>query len=85
MPCVNQNTGQVDPSKFHMFKNWNPEYTMEKVLIGLKNEMISNKKAAQPADGDMFWASKIQKINREQESSLQYRSRSLIQRWCYKL
>jgi|TARA_B110000285_G_scaffold141812_1_gene158606 ubiquitin-protein ligase len=37
-----------------MFKNWNPEYNMEKVLIGLKNEMISNKKAAQPADGDMF-------------------------------
>ena len=31
---------------------------MEKVLIGLKNEMISNKKAAQPADGDMFWAAR---------------------------
>ena len=28
------------PSKFHMFKNWSPEYTMEKILIGIKNEMI---------------------------------------------
>ena len=28
---------------------------MEKILIGLKNEMIANKKLAQPADGDMFW------------------------------
>lgn len=54
IPCVNQQNGVVEPSKFHMFKNWNPEYTMEKVLIGLKNEMITNKKLAQPADGDMF-------------------------------
>ncbi len=28
-----------------MFANWKPEYTMEKILIGLKNEMIANKKA----------------------------------------
>lgn len=38
-----------------MFKNWNPAYTMEKVLIGLKNEMVANKKLQQPADGDMYW------------------------------
>jgi ubiquitin-protein ligase len=37
-----------------MFKNWSPTYTMEKVLIGIKNEMIQNKKLAQPADGDMY-------------------------------
>jgi ubiquitin-conjugating enzyme E2 variant len=54
IPCVNQNNGMVDPKKFHMFANWNPTYTMEKILIGLKNEMISNKKLAQPADGDMY-------------------------------
>lgn len=54
IPCVNQANGAVDPSKFHMFKNWNPAYTMEKILIGLKNEMISNKKLPQPADGDMY-------------------------------
>ena len=53
LPCVNQSNGKVEKT-FHMFKNWNPEYTMEKILIGLKNEMISNKKAPQPADGDMF-------------------------------
>ena len=28
---------------------------MEKILIGLKNEMIANKKLPQPADGDMYW------------------------------
>ena len=54
IPCVNQNNGVVEPSKFAMFANWDPNYTMEKVLIGLKNEMIKNKKAAQPADGDMY-------------------------------
>jgi len=43
------------PDKFDTFKNWNPAYTMEKVLIAIKNEMIKNKKAPQPADGDMFW------------------------------
>jgi ubiquitin-protein ligase len=37
-----------------MFKNWNPAYTMEKILIGIKNEMVNNKKLAQPADGDMY-------------------------------
>jgi ubiquitin-conjugating enzyme E2 variant len=40
IPSVNQNNGVVEQSKFHMFKNWDPNYTMEKVLIGLKNEMI---------------------------------------------
>jgi ubiquitin-conjugating enzyme E2 variant len=54
LPCVNQNNGTVEPNKFHMFKNWNSSYTMEKVLIGLKNEMIANKKLPQPADGDMY-------------------------------
>ena len=53
LPCVNQSNGKVEKT-FHMFKNWNPEYTMEKILIGLKNEMQQNKKAPQPADGDMF-------------------------------
>lgn len=28
---------------------------MEKILIGLKQEMVANKKSAQPADGDMYW------------------------------
>ena len=54
LPFVNQNNGAVDPSKFSMFKNWNKSYTLEKVLIGIKNEMINNKKLPQPADGDMY-------------------------------
>ena len=29
---------------------------MEKILIGLKNEMIANKNLNQPADGDMYWS-----------------------------
>ena len=54
LPFINQTNGVVDPNKFSMFKNWNASYTMEKVLIGIKNEMIQNKKLAQPADGDMY-------------------------------
>ena len=54
LPCVDQSNGSVT-NKFHMFASWNPANTLEKVLIGIKNEMINNKKAAQPADGDMFW------------------------------
>ena len=53
IPCVNQSNGQVTTS-FKMFNPWNPSYTLETVLIGLKNEMIANKKLAQPADGEMY-------------------------------
>ena len=54
IPSVNQTNGVVEPSKFSLFRNWNSTYTMEKILITLKNEMIANKKAPQPADGDMY-------------------------------
>jgi len=37
-----------------MFVKWNPSYTMENVLVGLKKEMIENKSAKQPADGAMY-------------------------------
>lgn len=53
LPCVDQSNGKVT-NKFKMFNPWNSTYTLETLLIGLKNEMIANKKAAQPADGDMF-------------------------------
>jgi ubiquitin-conjugating enzyme E2 variant len=43
IPCVNQSTGVVE-QKFHMFANWNPKYTLEAILIGIKTEMINNKK-----------------------------------------
>jgi ubiquitin-conjugating enzyme E2 variant len=54
LPSVNQNTGVVESNKFPLFKNWSSETTMEKMLTGLYNEMIANKKAPQPPDGDMF-------------------------------
>jgi len=53
LPCVNSNDGTVT-SAFKMFSPWNSTYTMETLLIGLKNEMIANKKSSQPADGEMF-------------------------------
>ena len=53
LPCVNSNDGTVTNS-FKMFSPWSSTYTMETLLIGLKNEMIANKKASQPADGEMF-------------------------------
>ena len=54
LPCVNQANGVVEKTKFHMFSNWNSSSTLEKILIGLLNEMKTHKKLAQPADGDMF-------------------------------
>ena len=45
MPCVDQNNGTVT-NKFALFSSWKQEHTMEKILVGLKNEMIANKKLA---------------------------------------
>jgi ubiquitin-conjugating enzyme E2 variant len=53
IPSVNQSNGVVT-NNFKMFSQWNSTYTLEALLIGLKNEMIANKKLAQPADGDMY-------------------------------
>jgi len=52
LPCVNQNNGKVE-GKFDLFRNWNSEYSMEKILIGLLTDMKNNKRLAQPADGDI--------------------------------
>ena len=53
LPCVNQSNGRVE-NKFHLFANWKSEYTIEKILIGLKNEMITHKKLPQPPEGEMY-------------------------------
>lgn len=52
LPCVNQTNGVVEPSKFHMLKNWNASYTFEQVLVNLKKEMTlkGNKDLPQSAD-----------------------------------
>ncbi len=44
----------MEPHKFAVFANWKSDYDMEKTLIGLKNEMIANKKLPQPADGEFY-------------------------------
>ena len=44
LPCVNQSNGTVEPSKFPIFQSWKADYTMEKVLIGLKTEMVTHKR-----------------------------------------
>lgn len=54
IPSVNQSNGKVEPSKFATFANWRTEYTMEKVLIDIKSEMIQNRRNQQPADGDTY-------------------------------
>eukprot|EP01016_Furgasonia_blochmanni_P045518 TRINITY_DN6433_c0_g1_i12.p2 TRINITY_DN6433_c0_g1~~TRINITY_DN6433_c0_g1_i12.p2 ORF type:complete len:121 (-),score=13.06 TRINITY_DN6433_c0_g1_i12:676-1038(-) len=56
MDCVNPSTGQVDSTKFSILKNWSKSYTLETILVGLKNEMGSaaNKKKSQPGEGETF-------------------------------
>lgn len=53
LPCVT-NDGTVVFSKNNTLKGWNINGSMEMILIALKQEMIVNKKAAQPADGEMY-------------------------------
>ena len=56
MDCVDSTTGIVIPNKFDIMDNWDPSYSMETILIGLKDKMANstNKSKAQPADGEMF-------------------------------
>lgn len=58
IPSVNQNNGSLEMGKFSLFKNWDPLTTLEKILIAVKNEMVANKSAKQPAEGDMYWATR---------------------------
>ncbi|KAG8345951.1 putative Ubiquitin conjugating enzyme [Trypanosoma vivax] len=55
LPCVNAD-GTVDKEKFSLFKNWDRDYTMERCLAGLRNEMMSaaNKKLPQPEEGSTY-------------------------------
>ncbi len=54
LPCVNQSNGKIEYHKYHILSNWKSDYNIEKVLTGLKQEMIANKKLPQPADGEMY-------------------------------
>jgi hypothetical protein len=61
LPSVNQANGkvlymifQVEPTKFPLLANWKNTTTIENILVGLKNEMIANKKLAQPGEGTTY-------------------------------
>ncbi len=55
MSCVNQSTGVVENS-LPALQQWHRGATMESVLVGLKNLMISpqNKRLAQPPEGSYY-------------------------------
>lgn len=55
LPCVNPN-GEVNPQKFHLFKNWERRTTMEMCLAELRREMQlpANRKLSQPDEGSTY-------------------------------
>ncbi|KAF9896087.1 E2 ubiquitin-conjugating protein mms2 [Lobosporangium transversale] len=56
LPCVNQSTGRVDPSKLTCLSNWRRTFGLETILTDLRREMASpnNRKLPQPAEGTTF-------------------------------
>ena len=52
IPSVNQNNGKVE--NLAVLKDWKNEYTIQKILIAIKNEMIANKGNKQPAEGATY-------------------------------
>ncbi|CXH99999.1 ubiquitin-conjugating enzyme E2, putative [Plasmodium berghei] len=55
MTCVDS-TGNVMKSHLHILKNWNRSYTIETILIALRQEMLSsaNKRLSQPNEGESY-------------------------------
>jgi ubiquitin-conjugating enzyme E2 variant len=47
---------QVDPRGFAILAQWKEEYSIETILVGLRNEMTSsqNRKLSQPPEGTNF-------------------------------
>ncbi|PRQ78225.1 Ubiquitin-conjugating enzyme/RWD-like protein [Rhodotorula toruloides] len=56
LPCVDQTTGKVSPSKLGVLANWKHQYTLETVLVELRRDMATpqNRKLNQPAEGTTF-------------------------------
>jgi ubiquitin-conjugating enzyme E2 variant len=56
LPFVNQHNGQLNPGQFHILSNWNPDRTIEHILVELRKEMnsASNKRLPQPGEGDTY-------------------------------
>ena len=55
LTCVLPN-GDIDPSKFPLYKSWKSKFTMENVLQCLRDEMQNpaNRRNPQPADGTTY-------------------------------
>jgi len=47
---------QVDPRHFYILANWRRAFTLEKILVDLRQEMSTpaNRKLAQPAEGSTY-------------------------------
>ena len=47
---------KVDPRHFHILANWRRAYTLEKILVDLRQEMSTpaSRKLAQPAEGSTY-------------------------------
>ncbi|GAA5951736.1 hypothetical protein JCM10213_000978 [Rhodosporidiobolus nylandii] len=56
LPCVDQSSGKVDPSKLGVLSGWKHQYTLETVLVELRRDMASptNRKLPQPPEGTNF-------------------------------
>ena len=56
LDCVDSSTGEILLEKFDIMGNWDPSYSMEAILLGLKDKMTNsnNKSKAQPGEGEMF-------------------------------
>ncbi|KAJ1978228.1 E2 ubiquitin-conjugating protein mms2 [Dimargaris xerosporica] len=56
LPCVNQETGEVEPRMLSCLAHWKRTYSMETVLVELRREMASssNRKLRQPPEGSTY-------------------------------
>ncbi|KAJ5679436.1 ubiquitin conjugating enzyme [Penicillium macrosclerotiorum] len=56
IPCVDQQTGKVDPTKLPCLAQWKRDYNMEIILIELRRYMAlpQHKKMQQPPEGETF-------------------------------
>ncbi|KAJ9663770.1 E2 ubiquitin-conjugating protein mms2 [Coniosporium apollinis] len=56
LPCVDQRTGKVDPSKLPCLIQWRRDFTMETILIELRRYMAlpQHKKLPQPPEGTTY-------------------------------
>ncbi|KAF9072358.1 UBC-like protein [Rhodocollybia butyracea] len=56
IPFVDQNNGDVDPSKVAVLRDWNRDKNLETVLVEMRKEMASfnNRKLPQPPEGSTF-------------------------------